>query len=191
MALKLFAVLLAVALALPGDAGQQASTSANTVLVRKNTALKFVPLEALDPASAKVGDDVPLRLARPLVVDGVTLLPAGGMFHARVTKVKQPTKCKGGDVELELSRVTFADSTTARTKVFFISPLEDAEVDENYNSHFSASDIPGALVISLVTLPLDLLSAILGHDYCPDQVVIPRPGKTVAVIFTKDHRVRY
>jgi hypothetical protein len=192
MELKFFAGLLAVALALPGDAGaQQASTSPHMVLVRKNTALKFALLEPLDPVSAKVSDDVPLRLARPLVVDGVTLLPAGGGFHARVTKVKQPTKCKGGDVELELSRVAFADSTTARTKVFFISPLEDAEVAENYSSHFSASNIPGALVISLVMLPLDLLSYAFGHDYCPDQVVIPRSAKTVAVIFTKDHRVRY
>ena len=100
--------------------------------------------------------------------------------------MKPPTKCIGGDVELELSRVTFADSTTARTKVFLISPLEDAKVDENYSSHFSASDIPGALVISLVMLPLDLLSYAFGHDYCPDQVVIPRSGKTVAVIFTKE-----
>ena len=72
LALKLFAVLLAVARTLPDDAGaQQASTSVHTVLVRKNTALKFVPLEALDPASARVGDDLPLRLARPLVVDGL------------------------------------------------------------------------------------------------------------------------
>ena len=113
------------------------------------------------------------------------------MFHARVTKVIQPTECKGGDVELEPSRVAFADSTTARTKVFFISPLEDAHVDENYSPHFSASNIPGALVFSLVMLPLDLLSSAFGHDYCPDQVVIPRSAKTVAVIFTKDHRVRY
>ena len=78
MELKIFAGLLAVALALPGDAGaQQASTSPHMVLVRKNTALKFALLEPLDPVSAKVSDDVPLRLARPLVVDGVTLLPAG------------------------------------------------------------------------------------------------------------------
>jgi hypothetical protein len=92
------------------------------VLVRKNTALKFALLEPLDPVPAKVGDDVPLRLARPLVVDGVTLLPAGGVFHARVTKVKQPTKCKGGDVELELSRVAFADSTYCKNQSIFHKP---------------------------------------------------------------------
>ena len=55
MELKFFAGLLAVALALPGDTGaQQASTSPRTVLVRKNTALKFALLEPLDPVAAKV-----------------------------------------------------------------------------------------------------------------------------------------
>jgi len=76
MELKFFAGLLSVALALSGDAGaQQASTSPHMVLVRKNTALRFALLEPLDPVP--VSDDAPLRLARPLVVDGVTLLPAG------------------------------------------------------------------------------------------------------------------
>jgi hypothetical protein len=99
-------------------------------------------------------------------------------------------RCKGGEVELELRRVTFADSTAARTKVLFVSLLEDAHVEENYSSHVSASNIPGALVISLVMLPLDLLAYAFGHEYCPDQPVT-RPDKTVAVIFAKDHRVRY
>jgi hypothetical protein len=192
MLIKPFALLLVIGLVIPGDAGaQQASTSPHTVLVRKNTTLKFALLEPLDPVPAKVGNDVPMRLARPLVVEGVTLLPADDVFLARVVKVKQPRKCKGGDVELEFSRVTFADSSTARTKVFFLSPLEDAEVDENYSSHFSASNIPGDLVISLVMSPLNLLAYAFGHDYCPDEVVITRPYKTVAVIFTRDHRVRY
>src|ERR1700684_2096772 len=79
MELKFFAGLLSVALALSGDAGaQQASTSPHMILVRKNTALKFALLEPLDPVPAKVSDDVPLWLARPLVGDGVSLLPAGG-----------------------------------------------------------------------------------------------------------------
>jgi len=192
MLIKPFAVLLVIGFVIPGDASpQQASTSLHTVLVRKNTALMFALLDPLDPLPAKVGDDVPMRLARPLVVEGVTLLPADDVFLARVVKVKQPSKCKGRDVELEFSRVTFADSSTARTKVFFLSPLEDAEVDQNYSSHFSASNIPGDLVISLVMLPLNLLASAFGHDYCPDDAVITKPYKTVAVIFTKDHRVRY
>ena len=140
-----------IGLVIPGDASAlQPSPSSHTVLVRKNTALKFALLEPIDPRPAKVGDDVPMRLARPLVVDGVTSLPAGDLFHARVMKVKPPNKCKCGDVQLELSRVSFADSTSARTRVLFLSPLEDALVQENYSSHFSASDIPGELVISLV-----------------------------------------
>jgi hypothetical protein len=192
MLLKPITVLLVIGLVIPGDTGaQQASTSPRTVLVRKNTALKFSLLEPLDPVPAKVGDDVPMQLARPLVVEGITLLPAGDVFLARVVKVKPPKKCIGGEVELELSRVTFSDSSTARTKVFFLSPLEDTQVDEIYSSHFSASNIPGALVISLVMLPLDLLAYAFGHEYCSDQTVITRPYKTVAVIFTRNHRVRY
>jgi hypothetical protein len=103
MLLKPIAVLVVIGLVIPGGA-QQASTSPHTVLVRKNMALKFALVEPLDPAMGKVGDDVPLRLARPLVVEGVTLLPVGDVFHARVVKVKEPKKCKGGEVELELTR---------------------------------------------------------------------------------------
>jgi hypothetical protein len=124
MVIRPFTVLLAIGVVIPVSVGaQQTSTPRHTVLVRKNTALQFEPLPPLDPLSAKIGDDVPMQLARPLVVDGIKLLPTGGVFHARVTKVKQPTKCKEGEVELELNRVTFADSTTAKTRVLFVTSV--------------------------------------------------------------------
>jgi hypothetical protein len=191
MVVKAFAVLFAIGFVIPGDAGaQQASTPAHTVLVRKYTALKFALLGALDAATAKVGDDVPLRLSRPLVVDGVTLLPSDGVVHGRVTKAKPPNPCNGGEVHFELSQISFADSTTAKTKVFFVSPKADAHVEESYDSHFSPMDIPGEVVLSLILTPFYLLDFARGR--CTHQSDYIKPANsTVAVIFTKDHRVRY
>ncbi|MGA8622604.1 MAG: hypothetical protein WB660_29280 [Candidatus Sulfotelmatobacter sp.] len=159
--------------------------------MRKNTALKFVLLGPLDSASAKVGDDVPLRLARPLVIEAVTLLPTDDVVHGRVAKVKQPTKCQGGEINVELNQVSFADSTTAKTKVFFVSPRPDANVEANYDSHFTPSDIPGVTAWALLTSPFYLLRPF-GHHPCSLQSDYIKPANsTVAVRFTKDHRVRY
>jgi hypothetical protein len=38
---------------------------------------------------AKAGDDVPLRLSRPLVVNSVTLLGEGEVLHGKVTRIKR------------------------------------------------------------------------------------------------------
>lgn len=50
---------------------QQVSAPTQTVCIRKHAALKFALVQPLDSATAKVGDDVPMRLVRPLVVNGL------------------------------------------------------------------------------------------------------------------------
>src|SRR5437588_9123705 len=52
-----------------------ASPAAQSVRVRKGTLLKLETLQALDPGTARPGDDVPLRFRRALYVEGVTLIP--------------------------------------------------------------------------------------------------------------------
>lgn len=76
--------LLAIGLVVSSDAlAQQAQ--AHRVIVRKGAGLKLALLQPLDSATAKAGDDVPLRLSRPLVVNGVTLLGEGDVLHGKVT----------------------------------------------------------------------------------------------------------
>jgi hypothetical protein len=193
--LKPFAFILAVGLVIPSDiCAQQGSTSAHTVLIRKNIALKLTLLSPLDTAKAKVGDDVPMLLARPLVVDGVTLLPIDDVLHGRVTKVKNlDKKCGYRIVDFDLKQISFADSTTAKTKVLFVSN-RDVDVADNYSSHFTPSNIPGVAVQSLAMLPFDLILIPVEHftNNCWPQILYERPAdSTVAVVFRRDHRVRY
>src|SRR5215471_13446410 len=70
--------LLAIGLVLASQAvAQQATSFTGQVKVERGTVLNFTILETLDSTTTRVGDDVPLCLARPLIVDGVVLLPAG------------------------------------------------------------------------------------------------------------------
>src|ERR1051326_276673 len=55
---------------------------AQEVVVRKGTVLKLSTLQPLDSATARPGDEVSLRLSRPLVVNGVTLLREGSCCTA-------------------------------------------------------------------------------------------------------------
>ena len=99
--------------------------------MRKGTGLKLALLQPLDSATAKAGDDVPLRLSRPLVVNGVTLLGEGDVLHGKVTRVKRSgPRCRDGEVDWKLDRIPFSDGTTARSNVHFTTATPDATVDD-------------------------------------------------------------
>ena len=198
--LKRIVALLAVGLMVSADADAQ-KVSASSQTVRKHTALKFVLLQPLSSATAKVGDDVPLRLARPLVASGATLLPVGEIAYGQVTKVKPAKKCRDGQLEWEFSRISFADSTTAKTKLLFVSARPDFPVDDSYSHRPSAGspdlntkDALGLFVMTLVVLPFLLLSMLFEHDRgdCSfgGEYFLPA-NSTVVVVITRDHRVRY
>src|ERR1041385_2958444 len=85
----------------------------HTVVVSRGTVLKLSTVQPLDSATARPGDDVPLRLSRPLVVNGVTLLREGEVLHGRVTHVRRAgAKCHYGEVGWKIDRVSFGDHTT-------------------------------------------------------------------------------
>ncbi len=114
---------------------QQTSPLARTVLVEKGTALFLATVQPLNPANTKPGDNVPLRLTRPVIVRGVTLFPAGTIFHGTVTSVKRPGRhCRNGEVKWQLERITFPDNSTAKTEVKFKSPRPNDSVPINHRS---------------------------------------------------------
>ena len=84
---KTFAVIAIALLVGFQAAAQQPLATGHTVLVCKNTALKFRLLKPLDSATAQVGDIVPLRLSDPLIIGGVTLIPEGQVINGKVTWV--------------------------------------------------------------------------------------------------------
>jgi hypothetical protein len=117
---RLISILLIAGTAVSGATAQQAMTATKSVKVSKGTVLQLQTNLPLDSSNARAGDDVPLRLTRPLVAHGVTLLPAGEIVHGRVVRVRRAKPGRrNGDVEWKLERIMFADSSTAQTEVYF------------------------------------------------------------------------
>lgn len=107
----------------PTQATAASAPRTHKVRVPRRAGLKFETLAPLTSATAKVGDNVPLRLARPLVINNVTVLPAGHMATARVIRVQRASACHDGRVDWTLDRVPFPDSTTAKTKIWSAGPV--------------------------------------------------------------------
>lgn len=72
--------------------GQNAKTLPKTVNVKRGHTLWLSLLTPLDSGHANFGDDVTLKLVRPLVADGATVLPTEWIVHGKVTKVKRAGK---------------------------------------------------------------------------------------------------
>jgi len=104
--------------ALPVEAtGQSQVQPSSNLVVQKGTVLKFVLVQPLNSISAEVGDDVPLLLDRPLVVDGVTVLDRRLIAHGTITAVKRAgPNCQFGKVSLKVDNFRFPDSSKAKPK---------------------------------------------------------------------------
>jgi hypothetical protein len=80
-------------------------------------------VKRLDSRRAKVGDDFVLKLVRPLLADGATVLPAGWAVHGRITDVKRVARnCQPGSIRWELEPLTMTDGA----KIEIRSISEDA-----------------------------------------------------------------
>src|SRR6476659_6413737 len=84
---RTIAAIAAGCMMVPYLHAQQAATPADAVKIARDTLLQVTLTQPLDPATARPGDDVPLRLTRSLIVDAVVVLPAGSVVHGKVTKV--------------------------------------------------------------------------------------------------------
>jgi len=197
--------LVAIGLVVSSDVLAQ-QTPAQRTIVRKGAGLKMALLQPLDSRTAKEGDDVPLRLSRPLVVNGVTLLREGEILHGKVTRVKHAgPRCHDGEVKFKLNRIPFADGTTARSSVDFISPNPDANVADDLSTRQ-----PGGVAYWLVMIPIGvplvaaglvMMSPMLPFKLLDrsEQDSCTTPGKefqmpanaTVAVVIRRDHHVSY
>src|SRR6476659_9687056 len=67
------------------------------LIVPRGTAVVMTTTQPLSSVTARPGDGVPLRLSRPLVVNGVILLREGEVLHGKVTHVERAgPKCQFG-----------------------------------------------------------------------------------------------
>jgi len=87
------------------------------VKVEKNQLIEMALEETISSASAKEGDQISFRLTESLLASGETVLPAGFVLRARVTKAeKAGPNCKAGKLEWELENPKSADGTTIRLR---------------------------------------------------------------------------
>jgi len=105
------------------SSAQSTDTKPRTVTLKRGQALKMKLVKRLDSRRAKVGDDFVLKLVRPLLADGATVLPAGWAVHGRITDVKRAARnCQPGSIHWELEPLTMTDGA----KIEIRSISEDA-----------------------------------------------------------------
>jgi hypothetical protein len=196
--------LLLTALNQPSEAGY--ALPPRVVIVEKGVVLKFATVADLSSGTAKKGDDVSLQLTRPLVIDGVTLLPIGTQARGRVSESKKAgPKCRAGLIDFKVGQVSFPDGSVALTEVYSRVPRPDTSVPEKIDGslvrrgrHDELENLPQIILVAPLVaalIPVYLVAALSrknsnpcvgdGRDY-----VFPA-GSTVAVVIGKKHRVRY
>jgi hypothetical protein len=207
---RLIAILACGLTLVPCFAQSQAAPSGK-VKVSKGVILRFANLQPIDSTTAKEGEQVPLKLVRSVVIDGVTVLSEGELVYGRVTRVKRAGKdCRDGDVKWKVDSITFPDSTQAKTHIFFVKQGDEPVPDmEPAGHHQSAGDIANDFAgilegvmwfVVLAPLLILFLPSILdqqveikakecggrmGHEY-----VMPE-NSTVAVAISKDFVVKH
>src|SRR5712672_1132706 len=122
MKMKLAAMMVVAALPAFGQISAQcvppSGGGAKTVHLRKNTGLKLALVRPLSSATAQVGDDVELRLERPVVMEGVTLLSEGVIIHGRVTEAKPAgPHCRLGKLKWRIDHIPLPDSTSVSSRI--------------------------------------------------------------------------
>lgn len=209
--------LLSIALLMANSLyGQTAGQSAQkTVLVPNGAILEFTNLEVIDQATAKVGDRIPLRLIRPLEIDGITLLAEGEMLYGTVTKVHKKIENCGhshGWVDWRPDPISFPDKTTVKARaVGTVQPGSNPEHPEilsvvDFEGQWvarldileqeglpSKSHVGENIGLALVAVPLTILFApmILAeagtYSKClnGNSGVSPIPEGTTVVVATK------
>jgi hypothetical protein len=210
--------LIACGLALVPSAAQAQSQAAAApsqvkIVIHKGAVLRLTNVQPLDSSTAKAGDRVPLKLARPLVVDGVTVLPEGELLYGKVTRVKRAgTDCRDGVVKWKVESITFPDSTQAKAHILFAKegqnePVPDVEPgrDKRLEAGAILEGFSGSMegvmwFIVLAPLLIIFLPSILDQNAADkakacggkrgQEYLLPE-NSTVAVAISRDHAIQH
>lgn len=193
------ALIVAVLMAFAPVRAQTPAAGKRRVCVRKGKALKFALVQSWKPISAKTGDDIPLRLVRPLVVDGITLIPEGTLVHAKIAK-----KWWGEDgpyLDMQLKRIQMSDGSQANVKIESISSRADDPAQDHFDGgptidmHESLGFKIFETMITPIEVPAEafphvvMMLSPVRHEKYENNLIYPEKS-TVAVYMTKDHWVR-
>jgi len=184
---------------------QKIVTATTKVRIRKKTVLKFTVVEALDSGTSKVGDVVHLRLTRPLVVDGATVLQKGHEETGKVKKVTSAGPGHSGAVLLSVDKVHFDDGSSAHAKFWFAGP-EPLEVPDRYvkpalddGTGEAIAGLTEAVIFAPIVVPVALYHLPGWIHHKATEKPEPRntdkgldyhlpPGAGAAIVVTEDHQ---
>jgi hypothetical protein len=141
---------------------QVANTAPTTLWLRRGQVLELSLLTPLDSSQTLVGDEVRLKLVRPLFAEGVVVLPAESIVQGRVTNVKQAGKnCKAGKIAWELGLVRTPGGEQIRLHlVDYDTVFRRGVLVDQIPPESSAKKIGNGVKIGLVS-PLFVLVLIL------------------------------
>jgi hypothetical protein len=146
-----------------------------TVKVKRGQTLSLSLLTPTDSGHANVGDDVTLKLVRPLVADGATVLPAEWIVHGKVTKTKRAGKnCKDGQVVWELDRIKTPGGDQLKVQRVYAYPSNSASpgdpvwvpLDTPLTKIGGAAKFTGLLAVSIALSPLLIPLGIAATTRC-------------------------
>jgi len=165
------------------DTGKQP----RTVTLKQGQIFQMKLAERLSSGRAQVGDDVVLRLSKPILAEGETVLPKDWTIHARIRNVKRASKnCQAGSINWELEppampdrekiEIRFLDESVARRRLLDQSsrdaaqPVPEANTGEKARCKKGASVggiLKGIAVTPLIVMafPIQILSE--GEASCP------------------------
>lgn len=191
---------LSIWLTASGSAIAQSRQGTDLVVVRRGTALKFWLVNSLDSNSAKIGDDVPLRLARPLKIDGVTLLQPGVLAHGKMKKVKRAgPNCAIGNVVWRVDSIVFPDLSKADTEKLLEVRRQDYDPPDSYPGRAiqkGRHDFWRWIVFSpLLAIEVPILYVGMSENggKCHTrgkEYTLPADA-TIVVVIAKDHHVHF
>jgi hypothetical protein len=205
--------LIACGLMLVPCLAQSQAATPGKVVVYKGVVLRLTNVQPLDSTKAKEGDRIPLKLTRPLVVDGITVLPEGEVVYGKVTRVRHAGKdCRDGRVKWRVENITFPDSSQARAHILFAKAGQNVEVPDvepGKDKRLGAGDIldgagtafEGVMwFIFLAPLLLLALPSILDNNAAEkakacggkmgQEYLLPE-NSTIAVAISRDHAVQH
>jgi hypothetical protein len=93
----------------PRPAPAPSRTDSQTVVLPKDTVIGIRLDQALSGETAHVDDKITARVARDVVVDGVTAIPAGTRLEGTITEVDRSARGKRGRVGLRFTTLVRAD----------------------------------------------------------------------------------
>jgi hypothetical protein len=88
---------------------QDGGATPRKVMIKRGQVLELSLITPLDSGQAKIGDEIRFRLTRPLMADGVSVLPADFVLRTGITDVVRAGKCNSGSISWWIDEAALPD----------------------------------------------------------------------------------